>query len=485
MLSNNEYRDLVWKLDNIPSTITGTTRRNLRNTFKKKLHEHELASRYPPFQPSNYEQYFINFRTDIPTLNHLIEKVKSYSIFTLDTESTIIPRRPNKPSLIQIQIVISSSYSYVIFVEVCHLPPKHAPTFSLIKKFFQTLFNVDNTIFIWGEISELNNFVLYELFTYTDLNISDNINLQKKFKLYWNEKYSHRISSPSLSRNYIECMCETCLGIDANNPWSLQNAVAYELHQWLDKRQTKNSFSIGLDPQLYHYNLNELEHRNSLTQYAAYDCLSMQQLLVELNLIEHYEIAADTPTAIIVTIENELDLTCPNSPTISSPINESPLSTEALAATPIITTSNNHYNNNDLENISSDDDQLGAQQFPQLLTTDQRKWFHNRKRTLKQRKRLYKHEIIKRGIDPRFTIKQIKQILREHNIHFCAVNTATSSLTHRTSLYVGVKNPHLLSTYEPKIEKLFTTDCYNELNLKQQEHRVHNHHHTRRHHYHR
>ncbi|CAF5057210.1 unnamed protein product, partial [Rotaria magnacalcarata] len=56
MLSQREYEDLLWKINNIPSTITGKKRQHLRTTFKKKLHEHELATKYPPFEPLKFEQ---------------------------------------------------------------------------------------------------------------------------------------------------------------------------------------------------------------------------------------------------------------------------------------------------------------------------------------------------------------------------------------------------------------------------------------------
>ncbi|CAF5020144.1 unnamed protein product, partial [Rotaria sp. Silwood1] len=73
MLSQREYEDLNWKLTHIPATITGRPQQNLRTTLRKKIHEHELASTYPPFTPSNFQQFFINFQTTDLTLLHLIE----------------------------------------------------------------------------------------------------------------------------------------------------------------------------------------------------------------------------------------------------------------------------------------------------------------------------------------------------------------------------------------------------------------------------
>jgi hypothetical protein len=82
--------------------------------------------------------------------------------------------------------------------------------------------------------------------------------------------------------------------------------------------------------------------------------------------------------------------------------------------------------------------------------------------TIKQRQ-YYRHEIIYRNIDRRFTITQIKQILRQQNILFNAVNVSTSSMTRKTSLYVGVKNPNQIKKYENDTWEFFTIDHYNSL----------------------
>ncbi len=61
----------------------------------------------------------------------------------------------NKPALIQLSLILPTSFSYVIFIEVCHLPSERDNTFALIKLFFNTLFHPDKTIYIWGTIEEL------------------------------------------------------------------------------------------------------------------------------------------------------------------------------------------------------------------------------------------------------------------------------------------------------------------------------------------
>lgn len=471
MLSEREYQDLLWKLDHIPATITGKKRQNLKTTFKKKLHEHQLATHYPAFQPLKFEKVFINFQTSDSTLRHLIEQVDNSTIFTLDTESTLIPYQPNKPALIQVQIISSKSFSYVVLIEVCHLPSTREPTFKLIQQFFKKLFDAGKNIFIWGEINELYDFVKFNLFTYDQIHSSNNINLQDEFKTDWNKHHPHQ-STTSSSMNYSKCQCEECLGLQANNTWSLQNAVAFALNQWLDKRQTKSSFGIGLDPKLYHYNSDEINHRESLSQYAAYDCLSMQQLIIYLNMIEHNESTNNSPNELTNNSSDEIIITSPNDinlipSNVSTSIlinNDNENDLPSLENDQRLSTEIQIYPTNELETISSDDETPNAQQ-QNTLNAEQRRKIHNRSCTLKQRKKLYKYEFIRRGIDPRFTIKQIKQILRQHNIHFCALNASTSSLTHRRSLYIGIKDKKLLAEYEHKTRTWFTTNHYNTLYL--------------------
>ncbi|CAF1434727.1 unnamed protein product [Rotaria sp. Silwood1] len=284
MLSQREYEKLKWQLKNIPSTIKGRPRQNLRTTLRKKIHEHELASTYPTFTPSNFQQFFINFQTTDLTLLHLIEACAASTNFILDTESVGIYRGPNKPALIQIQIILPTSISYVLIIEVCHLPPIHETTFQLIKQFFTTLFSSGKTIYIWGEIDELNDFTTTGLFTLDQIKLSNNNNFQDEFKDYWTKKHSHQTRSQR-STNELPCQCESCLGINPTDTWSLQNAVAYELHQWLDKRFTRSSFDIGLDPQLYHFNTNEIEHRTQLTQ----NIIEQQPTIIDVEQISSDE----------------------------------------------------------------------------------------------------------------------------------------------------------------------------------------------------
>jgi len=66
---------------------------------------------------------------------------------------------------------------------------------------------------------------------------------------------------------------------------SLQDAVAFELRQWLDKRLTCQPFNIGLDPQLRRLNPREFQCRQSLYTYAANDCDAILRIIIHSNII--------------------------------------------------------------------------------------------------------------------------------------------------------------------------------------------------------
>jgi hypothetical protein len=458
MLSNEEYEDTLWKLNNIPASITGKNRQNLRQVLRKKAHEHELARQYPAFEPLPHRLFFINRQTNDQTLSHLIDTINHSTIFTLDTESVCVHKQPNKPALIQLQVIRPCSPSYIIVVEVCHLSHSATLTLRLIQQLFESLFQPTNTIHVWGNIAELKAFVRYNLFTEQQINRSNNRNAQEKFKEFWQRNHAHH----SEGKDVGNCICEGCLGIQPNNPWSLQDAVAYELAQWLDKRFTRSPFDIGLDPQLQRINTKQLQYRQLMTEYAANDCLAIHQLL--LNTEER-----DTRLTPSTTVERvDIEISAELSPLVADSPDHSPVRQVFLD-----TQQPSMY-----ETISSAEDERDEQPETPLdetrkpkttggerleLTSEQRRKIHNRRCTIKQRNRAYQCEIIRRNIDRRFSIRQIKQILDQQHVSFAAVNVTTSTVTGKTSLYIGIKDRTNIRRYETKTKNLFTADHYDRM----------------------
>ena len=191
MLSKYEYQDILWKLNNIQSSITGNSCQHLRITLRNKIHEHDLASHYPPFQPLNHKPFFINYRTTEQTLSQLIEVTNNSKLFIFDTESISLYKQRNKPALIQLQIILFNLFSYVVLMEVYYLPLTHEPTFQLIQQLFNYSFDSNETIYVWGSMDELKHFFDFNLFSTDQIDSSNNISLQDYFKYYWNEHHPH------------------------------------------------------------------------------------------------------------------------------------------------------------------------------------------------------------------------------------------------------------------------------------------------------
>ncbi|CAM4765387.1 unnamed protein product [Rotaria magnacalcarata] len=338
--------------------------------FHQLILEHQYASTYLPFTPLPHTLHYINRTTSEETLNQINQTVTTSFNFTLDTESIQTRQRKNKPVLIQIQVLLSNNFSIILIFEMCHLPREHTTTFYLIKNLLTTIFNSSKPIYIWGERDELTTFVIYNLFSATQLSLTNFQNLQDKFKEQWQQQHSHITSNISSSDLTPECVCEKCIGKSSHELWSLQNAVSYELNEWLDKRSTKSHFNIGLDPQLSQLNLKEQQDRQKLTSYAANDCLSMQRLLIKMQIIT---IAPTTTTSNIhpsninpgnIKLISSDDTQC-ESESESEP--EEQRSTTSISNS--ITTITASIYDHDLELISSDEDEHHLPQQSQRTVT--------------------------------------------------------------------------------------------------------------------
>ncbi|CAF1045810.1 unnamed protein product [Rotaria sordida] len=129
---------------------------------------------------------------------------------------------------------------------------------------------------------------------------------------------------------------------------------------------------------------------------------------------------------------------------------------------------------------------IESKQRTRQLTKEEKHKIHNRACTLEQRKRYYQYGIKHRNIDKQFTIRNIKDILRQHRISFTAINFSTSSITHERTLYIGIKDASKLETYEIQIQNLFTREHYKQFQYEKREIYYHaNRHYHRNNHHHR
>ena len=115
-------------------------------------------------------------------------------------ESIYVYKQPNKPTLIQLQIILSNLVSYVVLIEVYYLPRTYERTFQLIQQLFNYSFDSNETIYVWRSMDKLKHFFVFNLFSTDQIYSSNNINLQYYFKYYWNEHNPHQ-SSLSLTNS--------------------------------------------------------------------------------------------------------------------------------------------------------------------------------------------------------------------------------------------------------------------------------------------
>jgi hypothetical protein len=511
MLSPEEINDIHYQLNNISSSsFTNKRKRELRHELNKVLKGHKYASTYLPYEPTGYEIVFVNRITPINTLVTLNTKIKETKIFTLDTESIARKCQPNVPALIQLQLCSGTS-SIVIIVELHHLPKQNKKEFQLIKNLFDSLFIKENKIFIWGDIEELRKFTQFDLFDLQQIYSPTNRNVQEEFKLYWEEVYPHHED-----RNE-ECQCKNCFGINHDGPLALQDAVAFELRQWLDKRLTRQSFNIGLDPQLRKLNSREFQYRQSLYTYAANDCDAIHRIIIHSNIINN-QYSENTPIdklndeILLDEMDNELEndeiildvrggesisiINSTNKSTTTSTMtyNEPPLfepissdDEEPMEVVPKQKQLNKSMEHDEPEpsnydrptevqlvQINSSPQAMNVKYINPLSKAERRK-IHNKSCTRRQRAKAYTREIILYNIEKRFPVKIIKQMLKEHGVLITQVNPVESMRTGQIILYIGIKQPVKKEKYE-ELQDLFTYQNYRRLFPHKSKHKKRNQH---------
>ncbi|CAM4982565.1 unnamed protein product, partial [Rotaria socialis] len=150
-------------------------------------------------------------------------------------------------------------------------------------------------------------------------------------------------------------------------------------------------------------------------------------------------------TPSIITLENNLILSTQNELTMNHPPELIPSLVGLQGYSHDWKSMRTNENNSNLldhanvqsESTSNFNAQNESKNPREKLSADQLRQIHNRSCTIKQRRRYYKNELIFENIDYRFSIKQIKMILKEEKIPIYIVNTTTTTENTR-KLFVAV-----------------------------------------------
>ena len=229
-----------------------------RKNLNKYLH-HQKLSCLPPFTPIvDYEVFFLHRSSNTNVLHHLIQLAQNTTFFSVDTEGD---KYTNRPALIQLEF-INETISTVVLVEVCQLPSdQKSLVFWLIRSLFIFIFQRTTTIYAWGDaLKELAKFVDYNLYNVDTLQEPTMINLQSHF-LHW-----HYAKNKFYATNL--------------QLWGLQAAVADQFEQFLDKTETLNTWSRGLDRLHADRYKDKIQ---SMIQYAVNDCLAVTKLAIHMG----------------------------------------------------------------------------------------------------------------------------------------------------------------------------------------------------------
>ena len=277
---------------NLPTNPSGN------NRFAKKEDKERLYEQlFGPYQPTKqYEIHFINSITTEQELKNLYDVIKSATDFIFDTEADIRSRRP---ALIQVLIVKEDPTPFpLLLIETCFLPDQSSTRFIEIQKLFNCLFRPDTNLYSWGPLDdELSRFQTYQLFS---LPICSQVfDVQDIFHGWFNDYLNIKaeddnndnttinqdtliLNAPAIDPElFLPPLIMNRLKFINKQKWSLQDAIAYIFYQYLSKRDTLRAWSIGLDQRLSSRNRNySFKYRQRLIKYAAYDCMSLMDIVL-------------------------------------------------------------------------------------------------------------------------------------------------------------------------------------------------------------
>ena len=229
----------------------------MSQTLSKRQRRNDELSMKPVFTPLHpYVVHIVNQFTNTDLLHDLIQAVTRTDHFSIDIESDVYTHRP---ALIQIEC-IGEHRSTVILVEMRHLPAdKQGLVFWLIRALLKFVLEPRKTIYSWSDArQELNAFVPCGLFSADTIQQLHCVDVQHKFK-QWHD-----------SLGMVDPL--------RRPQWALQAAIALAFDQFLDKSETMNTWSRGLQ-QHSPPSGRDQQKIQSMIQYAVNDCLAVTKLV--------------------------------------------------------------------------------------------------------------------------------------------------------------------------------------------------------------
>ena len=102
--------------------------------LEKELEEECRQHRLQPFQyRTDYKLYFIHKRTDVTTIDELIDQAQSTKHYSMDTENDALT---HKPATLKIECIRQDQSPIIIITEVQYLPSMNTPLSKKIQQLY-------------------------------------------------------------------------------------------------------------------------------------------------------------------------------------------------------------------------------------------------------------------------------------------------------------------------------------------------------------
>ncbi|CAF1398267.1 unnamed protein product [Rotaria magnacalcarata] len=395
---------------------------------------------------SSYEIVYVNKFTTTEIMQKLIDHVRHCHEFIFDTEGD---RSSKQLALIQIQTIPRQLPCFVVLLELLHLPSHDILIFVKIRQLFRLIFQSNNKLYSWGPLRlELYPAVNYELFEWAIK--SQIFDIQRNFSKWYIWALCHcEVCSPSLlQRNVINDVhsnpninsSSTCTYYEASlygpgEKRRLQDALIYTCQSFIDKSMTASSSPSPSLSSSHHEN-NDIINTNINPQLFK-------------NVIDHDLEFISEDSDDVITINQ--CRTIPVNNALYEQISDDEICISQLIG-PITT------KQPELEDISDDEQQQHQPSIAQHLSHDRRiderrcrrsdaaRRQRNRKRNYIHRLHRCRHILVRR-IYHRFTMSSVKDIRRQHHIHYRHIKIVASSLI------IGINNSTLQHEFNQSLPK--------------------------------
>ncbi|CAM4936549.1 unnamed protein product [Rotaria socialis] len=224
--------------------MVSKTNRNQRQRDRKAEKEHlytELFATYEPIHP--YPLHFVHNAATCNELKMFIDTAQTTTKFVFDTESNYLT---NFSSIIQVMFMKQiQENSLVLIIETARLPVESSYEFLQLKQSFYFIFRTFQS-------------------TLNDNDDQDNADtLIIKAPAFDPIIFLHPIAINNIKRS-------------RNEAWSIQDATAYILNQYLPKKFTLRQWFIELDERILNRNKTfSSTYRRNMISYAANDFTSL------------------------------------------------------------------------------------------------------------------------------------------------------------------------------------------------------------------